>query len=318
MKSLTTCINAVKASTDFELINSELKKRYLICNIILFNEIANRTKGYCGSFGTGYPFYVLGQNLIGNLPIIEEQIRYNNEILNEIENSNITHWNCAECLEQFQHIMPDLKQICKPCPNIDHEFKPRKVLNRLPDIDLWSVCEDERIFSIKDELSNLFNYYGMYTSDTDPLKTMDDIIEIVEQLKNGIIPTKKLPLDSHIIGYIELYNLIEQVPYILKKAKNSGEIPYLPIHPLSLRKTWQYDDTPYNFIHDYLSSLTQFNFTDELNSLLNETREYIASNYSFEELYDFLITSGPESVLRRHRTKELKDRFKERIESWKK
>ena len=112
--------------------------------------------------------------------------------------------------------------------------------------------------------------------------------------------------------------MIEKMPYVLDKALKNNDIPYLPIHPLSLRKTWQYDDTAYNFVHDYLSSLTDFNFEGDLKQILYETRNIVANNYSFEELYNFLLLTGPDSVKRRHKTLVLKDRFKERVDSWKK
>lgn len=75
VKSLTERVE--KASTDFEKNNSEIKRKYLIWNIEVFNKIASLVSvGKC-SFGTGYPFYALDGNLEGKLPIIEEQIRYN-------------------------------------------------------------------------------------------------------------------------------------------------------------------------------------------------------------------------------------------------
>ncbi len=56
--------------------------------------------------------------------------------------------------------------------------------------------------------------------------------------------------------------LIEDVPKELHEAKIEDRIPYLPIMPKSLRKHWQYDDEAYNFIYDYLSAFTPFNFSN--------------------------------------------------------
>ena len=214
--------------------------------------------------------------------------------------------------------MPDLKQICKPCLKMDNSLKPRKVINRLPDIDMWMISKEKNIGEAKDQLISLFNEYDMRTSDVDPINTINDMAEISEQLKDGIMPKKLLPIDAHIISYENIYSLIEKMPYVLDKALKNNDIPYLPIHPLSLRKTWQYDDTAYNFVHDYLSSLTDFNFEGDLKQILYETRNIVANNYSFEELYNFLLLTGPDSVKRRHKTLVLKDRFKERVDSWKK
>ena len=65
--------------------------------------------------------------------------------------------------------MPDLKQVCKPCPNMLDELKPRKIINRLPDLDMWLVCEDGCIEIAQDELSSLLEKYNMHTSDVDPI-----------------------------------------------------------------------------------------------------------------------------------------------------
>lgn len=40
--------------------------------------------GFKGAFGTGYPFYAIGSNMQYSYPIIEEQIRYNDELKTEL------------------------------------------------------------------------------------------------------------------------------------------------------------------------------------------------------------------------------------------
>jgi len=316
-KPISICSDMAVVSTEFEKSNNSLKKQYLIRNITIYNSIVELIKGNRGSFGTGYPFYALKKDLTGELPIIFEQIRYNNELVNHVINSSHNIWHCASCLSRNYDIMPDLKQICKPCPNMDNELKPRKVLNRLPDIDMWMVCDEKYIDDSKDKLIELLNNNNIHPSDTNPIRTMEEITKITENIANGIMPNKFLPIDAHIIDYDTLSSLIEKVPFELKLSQIENRAPFLPIHPLSYRKTWQKDDTAYNFIHDYLSSFTDFNFDDNMKNLLLETRRIIANNYSFERLYQFLIATGPDSVQRRHKTLELKHRFKERIDSWK-
>jgi len=317
MESIDICSKVAELSSQFELENNELKKRYIIKNIMMYNYIVSMIEQNLGSFGTGYPFYALGSNFKGDLPVIEEQLRYNQELLDYIENSTCTVWPCANCLSENGHTMVNLKQVCKACPKVANELKPRKVINRLPDIDMWMVTKDNNIYDTSMELIKLFNENHLHTSDIDPLQTFEDIEEIVTDLKNHKMPHKFLPIDAHIIGYDTLYKLIEQMPEALKEAKKENHAPFLPIHPLSYRKTWQYDDAAYNFVHDYLSSFTPYNLETNLANILEETRDEIAKTYTMEELYNFLISSGPESVLRRHRTKELKTRFEERVASWK-
>ena len=52
-------------------------------------------------------------------------------------------------------IMPDLKIVCKPCPNMIDSLKPRKIINRLPDLDMWLVCEDGSIEQAQAEYGNM-------------------------------------------------------------------------------------------------------------------------------------------------------------------
>lgn len=318
-KTISYCKKAAEISNDFEKCNTELKRQYLVNNIILFNKIVTEVNGYCGSFGTGYPFYTLKEDLTGELPVIREQIRYNLELIDAVIKSDRLYWNCAECIEKKGDTMPDLKMVCKPCPNMDDSLKPRKIINRLPDLDLWVVCKDDKIDTAKEELIKLFEQHDLHTSDINPVKTIDEIGEIAYYLNNNVMPNKALPIDAHIVGEETLYNLIEKVPGEISHGKTDDfATPYLPIHPLSYRKTWQYDDEAYNFVHDYLSSLTAYNFGDALRDKLIETRNIVANSHSIEELYNYLLATGPESVKRRHETHALKRSFIERVESWKK
>ena len=144
-KLIEICQEAAQASTDFETTNNELKRKYLLYNIKLYNSIVKKVKGNRGSFGTGYPFYALDKNLEGTLPIIDEQLQYNNKLIKAVEKTDRTTWTCAYCLAKYGEKMPDLKQVCKPCLWMEDELKPRKVLNRLPDVDMWMICDSENV-----------------------------------------------------------------------------------------------------------------------------------------------------------------------------
>lgn len=305
------------ASTDFEECNSDLKRRYLIRNIEAFNKLVANISVSCGTFGTGYPFYVLQQDLTGKLPVIPEQIRYNNELIAHARNSNLSTWLCGDCLPENYNTMPDLKQICKPCPNMDKQLKPRKVINRLPDIDMWVICVDGHIEDMQHQLEALFSEYNIHSSDLDPLQTINDIQEIADTLKSGVMPKKFLPIDAHIIEYSEIKRLIEKVPFTLANAIQSNILPYLPIHPKSYRKTWQYDDEAYNYIYDFLSAFTEFNFNDSLSSSLAKSRKAIVKAYSPIELCTFLVQSATEGNKRRFKSPELIQAFIDRIRAWK-
>ncbi len=316
-KPISYCCEVANISTDFEKNRSELKREYLKKQIELYTKIVKKIAGHSGSFGTGYPFYAIGSDLNGPMPYIKEQVRYNEELKKWVQKSNYQTWNCATCLEQNGEFLPDLKQLCKPCPYMDNELKPRKIINRLPDLDLWMICEEKKIETAKKHMIKLFQEYQIAPSDIDPLKSIEELSQIVESLKNGSMPQNYLPIDTHIIGSARLATLIAQTPFVIKESLKNNIIPYLPIHPISLRKSWQYDDTAYNFIHDYLSSLTPYNWNPELQDLLDQTRRQLALTYKTEELYECLLMTGSDSTKRRQKTKELQDSFKERIESWK-
>lgn len=308
---------AAKASNDFEYNNTDLKRRYLIRNIQAFNYIVSLIEGNQGSFGTGYPFYVLQSNLTGEIPVIKEQIRYNNELIKESKRSKNSEWTCGKCLVENYEEMPDLKQVCKPCPNMDNELKPRKIINRLPDFDMWMVCKDGHIEEAEKQLSILFEKYNIHTSDVNPVQTIKDMEEITESIKNGVMPKKFLPIDAHIIEYSKIKGLIEKVPATLEQATKNNQVPYLPIHPKSYRKTWQYDDEAYNFIYDYLSAFTEFNFIHSLNETLQNSRNEVIKTYSPEQLYKFLVQSATEPNKRRNKTPELSKIFYDRVNTWK-
>lgn len=305
------------ASTHFEKNNTELKRKYLVWNIDVFNMLASQVSVSRGSFGTGYPFYALDENLEGTLPIIDEQIRYNRQLVRDGEPFQKSIWLCKSCLKEKYSQMPDLKAICRPCPNMIDKLKPRKIINRLPDLDMWLVCEDDNVDIAQEELSRLLSVYDMHTSDVNPLESINDISQISRMLKSGTLPNIFLPIDAHIIEYSKLKQLIETVPEILSDAKEKGIKPYLPIQPKSYRKQWQYDDEAYNFIYDYLSAFSGFNFPIELQRALNASRLEVASKYEGDELFEFLMQSATESNFRRFQSTELEHYFIKRIKGWK-
>ena len=96
----------------------------------------------------------------------------------------------------------------------------------------------------------------------------------------------------------------------------NGIQPYLPIHPKSYRKHWQYDDEAYNYIFDFLVAFTEFNFDEELQQALNTSRIQVAKHFSAEELFKFLWQSTKESTFRRLQTPEIEENFKKRISGW--
>lgn len=310
---------AVISSTRFEEENGELKKIYLLNYIKKYKEIVATLAGYNGFFGLGYPFYALGNNCQGHLPLIDEQFRYNFELfLVFYEHFNNEVWPCEFCLKEKLKDMPDLKKICYKCPDVPKEISPRKVINRLPDMDLCLVVKDGYEEAIKEQLLHLLEKNGLETSDIDPLGTIEKVYRIASDLKKGKMPSEYIPLDTHLFKYNTLYDLISEVEPTIDKALRTGKAPYLPTFPDSLRKVWQQDDTAINFVFDFLYSFTEYDFDPILLQKLKETRKLIAEKYTNEQLEKIIMDTGPESMNRRYKCKTLKSRFNERINLWRK
>lgn len=305
-----------KASNEFEKNNTEIKRKYLIWNIESFNLIASNVSVSKGSFGTGYPFYVLDGNLNGKIPIIAEQIRYNRQLILDGVQIQKSIWKCKSCLKEKSQDMPDLKTICKPCPNMIKELKPRKIINRLPDLDMWLVCEDGKIEQAEKELTVLLKKNNMRTSDVDPIYSIDEVYKISKIIKEGKVPKKYLPIDIHIIEYSKIKDLLDRVPEELRISKENEESPYLPIQPKSYRKKWQYDDEAYNFIYDFLSAFTPFNFEDKLQESVESSRKKVLEDNTDNELFDFLLKSATSANFKRFQTVELKEIFENRMAQW--
>ncbi len=314
IKELTEQVET--ASTDFERTNTDLKRKYLIWNIEAFKIIASAVRVGKGAFGTGYPFYALDENLKGTLPIIQEQIRYNRQLVKDGEVVQKSIWLCKSCIDRNHLDMKDLKGVCRSCPNVLKELKPRKVINRLPDFDMWLICEDGCIAQAQEELDRLLKEYSITTSDIEPIKTIEDIYRISAMLKEGKFPKIYLPIDAHIMEYSKMRELIEQVPVVLRDSKLREIKPYLPIMPKSYRKEWRYDNEAYNFIYDYLSAFTPFNFPQELQECLNKSRARVSRENSPEELFGFLMQSATDANFRRFQTVELEENFIKRVTNW--
>ncbi len=213
-------------------------------------------------------------------------------------------------------LMPDLKTICKPCPNMLDTLKPRKIINRLPDLNMWLVCKEETVKQAQEELTDLLDKYNMRTSDIDPLKSLDDVVKVATSLKDGKFPRIFLPIDTHIVDVSTLKALIEQVPNELQKAKEEERKPYLPIQPISLRKKWQYEDEAYNFILDFLLSFTDFNFVGSLEKSLKESRAKILEQNTPEELLECLQKIASPATFRRIQEQKIEETFLKKVANW--
>ena len=94
-------MRVASASNEFELANSQLKIDYFIQqNYIAFATMLKKMAQVEGSFGTGYPFYFLDNKFKGELPVVAEQLRYNNQLIHDVANMTSSEWPCVECLDR--------------------------------------------------------------------------------------------------------------------------------------------------------------------------------------------------------------------------
>jgi len=310
--------DTVQSASDFETWNTDLKKQYLMGNIQTISNIMLKCDHCKGTFWTWYPFYALWPNFEGDLPVISEQLRYNEELKNLLATHSSEIWTCFS--ESQCKNLPDLKTRCRNCNKIIDWLKPRKVINRLPDIDMWAVRNDDMLDQDKKMLREKFEEKNMYPSDINPIQTMKDIQEIVWNLKQSKYPDTFLPLDIHMIGCDTLKILIEKVPEVLQEFMDKKtKSPYLSISPLSLRKERQHDDQPYNFILDFLLSFTPQNLNDALLSSLVQVRKDVAKVLDTTEKRLYLLQSVcSDATKRRLETWGLKDLYLQRIKTWEK
>lgn len=303
-------------SDTIEKENTAVKLEYFKKNINTFIETVNKLSTCNGIFGTGYPFYATDELLKRKLFIIKEQLRYNNELRNVAQTQTDSEWKCEKCLLEYGDKMPDLKSICKPCPNINAELKPRKVINRLPDLDIWTILEDNTTKQSCEYLTEHLYKAGFKTSDVDPVDAINRCKNIAFKLKSGLIPDVLLPLDTHVIEKSELINCLLNLKEEIVKYSDDY-IPYISIHPLSLRKTWHKDDTGYNFIHDFLYGFTPFNLNKEIEEVLIDVRKFVVNEFDVDTLFDIARATGAPVVQKRNDNQEIKELFKEKMETWK-
>ena len=149
-----------RLSSMYELENTSLKKAYMQQEIENIKNVFKLSSNYRGTFGTGYPFYAVGDDMKYDLPVILEQLRYNTELIEECRKQDTRLWACFNCLEEKIDEFPNLKIYCKHCTALSDELKPRKVINRIPDLDIWCVAKKRTTLKICDELSHLLEHYA--------------------------------------------------------------------------------------------------------------------------------------------------------------
>lgn len=210
-------------------------------------------------------------------------------------------WVCPSC--QVENNLPDLKTICKGCSLTS--LKPREVLKTIPDIDQISVIrsvDDKTLKLVEKSLKNA----GYTQSDISILNSIQETLEVLRSFEENKKPTKKLPIDFHIISFdsfSEKLKLIEK-----------GEKPFVDV--FSLRSGWVKYDLPIWF--DFIFSAKEIGYVDpELLGLIKKVRKSIVTNFDVESIITDLAHFSPRAG-RILEDENVKNILKEKLESWKK
>jgi hypothetical protein len=304
----TTLTLSLELAAEFSEDESVLKGEYMAQQFEDFTHAVRSIPGYKGSFATGYPYYA--QNPDGGVYAVPEIARYARSFIPKIEADAARGngaWICGAC--QVFSDLPDLKSQCKPCDAVD--IRPRDIFKALPDVDFWVVADDDEtpVSEFEQAVEDHVEREGFYVSDKDIAQAFDDTIHVMKALKRGNMPPTRLPLDLHVVTKKQMLNRLGKVQKTLKR----GEM--LPISTRSLHKQWESSDEPYDFLKDFLFSMTPGDWPDaELQTALFTSRK-AAKEHIGSKIVE-IVSGMAEKEARQLGATPLQECLVQRIRSW--
>lgn len=274
-----------------ELFNAKMNPeqgQYLLQEFYDFADAMKTIPGYGGVFGTGHPFYALQpDNGVTSIPEIGRFVGETRDktLLDSWRYAG--KWACGSC--QVQNNLTDLKSSCKPCDIVD--LKPRDIFKALPDLDFWVVVEEnnESVESLVEQRSQ---QAGFYQSDMSIYRSVRDTNRVLQALNSGRKPNARLPIDLHIVTRESLVDAISS----LEDLNIQSESYYVPIQPRSLHVNWEQADEPYNFTHDFLFSLTEYDLTDDVQEKLMQTRRNMGARFTNGQIFHAIFENDAKSA----------------------
>ena len=295
----------VGALNSYEGNMSSARLDYLLRHMEAFNDALQGIDNTHGTMATGHPFYAISSD--NTIVPIEEQLRYNEKL--RTTTADFGSWPCLLCADS----LPDLKTRCGTCSRT--ELKPRNIFKRAPDMDLWLIVEKNSA-DLEEEVQARLWGAGFYTSDANLSTSLIKLNRALRTLKNNTMPDNWLPIDAHIIERGDLIAKIKEMPKLVKRyTLNKSSMPYIPIQPRSLRKKWQFDDEPYNFVKDYLYSLTPSGWSDDDMAILNESRRHVRKIMPADYALD-MLKQIDSTTSRQLNTAGIEEAFCRRYNSW--
>lgn len=268
---------------------SPLRVQYLDQQFFDFQNIVDNLPGSQGSFGTGYPFYARRED--STVVPIDEVDRYIGEYELAAQDARrrlIGSWACTSC--QGEKELPDLKVYCKPCGVVP--LKPRDMFKALPDLDFWAITDDITPEYLSTLQSNL-HHAGFFQSDLNIGRSLQDTQRAMSLIGQGVMPQERLPIDVHVVSSFELLEALSGVRDIVQSYdKVDPKEASVPISPTSLHVVWTSQDTPYNFLGDYLFSFTPSEISEEVSEAIEQTNSLIHRMLSVQDVYD-IVSQNP-------------------------
>lgn len=304
----TMLVQVLDTAAEYAQDTSVLKGNYLQQQFDDFTEAVRSVPGYKGVFGTGYPFYALRPD--GGTYDVPEITRYTRSFISEVQKDaqrNYGAWICGAC--QVETDLPDLKTYCKPCKQVD--FKPRDIFKALPDLDFWVIVdpETETLDRTEEIIRDRVEAAGFYASDSNVSQAVDSTLYVMRTLQRGHMPSARLPLDLHVVTKQEILACINEAP----RALAQGET--IPISPRSLHVRWEDTDEPYDFLKDFLFSLTAQDWQDEdLWRSLRDAR-HSAKSLVGDDIVQAVAERAPKEA-RQLESPEIQQCLRNRIAEW--
>lgn len=307
-KALTDVLNtAIKFTGD----ESRIKGEYFDYQFDRFYEAVKDIPGVLGVFGTGYPFYAYQED--GSIADIPEMRRYQDSFRSAISRDRLRSyggWLCGAC--ELACDLPDLKKYCKPCDSVD--FKPRDIFKALPDLDYWVVVDDpvsdEAQHQQELDIQERARAAAFVPSDSNIIQTIATTKYAMETVLRGYRPGAVLPADMHVITKSALLACIKATPDAIRYGGTVG------IAPRSLHKTWEDTDEPYDFIKDFLFSLTPHTLNDdELSEALVSARREVYTLVAADPVR--AVADRAEKEKRQLEAPDVEKCLRRRISSWK-
>ena len=263
-------------------------------------EIRRDVDGFCGGYGTGFPYHSSGKNhqVIKDQP---EFTRYTGELSNLIRREMAVRalWPCPSC-QLGADFTPSQCVDCNITP-----LKPRTIIKVMPDMDTFVIC-DENDKKTRDAIWSVAQDKGFTQSDFNTNESLTRIEGALDAWAEGRKPASYLPIDLHVIDKNDFIQACADI--------GDGKLT----HPTrwSMYAEWK-NNKSIDFWFDFVFSMTPYpRVTDtEILDAIDEARSRLTRCYSVDQLVDIVMKQSyrARQLLQYEPTMEA---LREKLSSW--